>query len=277
MVGSPFDKHGYGGNSIDVLKLGYEHYKKHILDINDVDIFCHSSSVEFAEEIEKLYKPKKSLFIKQPTFNIPQYVTGTSDRKNAHYHKWFSHKKVRELRLEYESETLVEYDFVYIGRYDIAWNTDVVFEKFNNEKIYLTNWNRLFHNNTEVKAAAWYKFLTQNKLPFIKNGKPPDGFTSKLVGYPHNDEGVMDSWFFSAPSYMDRLCDLYDCLDEYTKPGKKWMNEASTVVDSSGNISNHRLIPKHLESIGLLEKLETVFYHHDDFPLIRRMYFNSQR
>ena len=29
-VGSRSDKHGYGGDSLEVLKLGHKHYKKHL-------------------------------------------------------------------------------------------------------------------------------------------------------------------------------------------------------------------------------------------------------
>ena len=76
---------------------------------------------------------------------------------------------------------------------------------------------------------------------------------------------------------MDILCGLYDKIDEYTKPGQTWMGGKSTVVDSSGNISNHRLIPKHLEVNNILDKLKHTFYTHDDYPLVRRYYFNSNR
>ena len=86
----------------------------------------------------------------------------------------------------------------------------------------------------------------------------------------------MDSWFFSNPEYMDILCSLYDSLDEYTKPGVTWWDGKSTVVDGSGNISNHRLIPKHLEVNGILDKLKHTFCVHDDFPLVRRLYYKSR-
>ena len=76
---------------------------------------------------------------------------------------------------------------------------------------------------------------------------------------------------------MDILCSLYDHLDEYTKPGATWWGGRSTVVDSAGNISNHRLIPKHLEVNNILKDLEFTFYPHDDFPLVRRLYHKSDR
>ena len=278
-IGSKSDKHGYGGNSVDVLKLGHKHYKQHLFDNNDVDVFCHSSSTELSEEIISLYDPKSYIFMEEPNFNIPKYVTGNNDRKIAHYHKWFSHKKVMELRKQYEIKTNIKYDFVYIGRYDIGWLTSINFSNFDPSYFYLTNWNRLFYkkNNKEIKGADWYKLISSKKEQLIKNNLIPYHIESKLVGYPYNTEGVMDSWFFSNSKYMDILCTLYDHLNEYTKPGTTWMSGKSTVVDSSGTISNHRLIPKHLENYNLLEKLKPVFYTHDDYPLIRRYYFNSYK
>ena len=48
MIGGKSGKYGLNQSS-DVLQLGYEQYKKHIFDNNDVDVFCHSSSVDFKD------------------------------------------------------------------------------------------------------------------------------------------------------------------------------------------------------------------------------------
>lgn len=53
------------GDSID-LSLAYNHFKKHIFNINNnVDIFIHSWSTESEEEICDLYKPTRSIFWKK--------------------------------------------------------------------------------------------------------------------------------------------------------------------------------------------------------------------
>ena len=267
------------GGDLDILELSYKHFKKHILDVNpdcEIDVFCHSANVEFKDEINRLYQPKKSLYINQPNFVIPNYVGGDLNRKNAHYHKWFSHKKVMELRKEYEQEVEYEYDFVYIGRYDIAWTTDIIFKDLNPNKFYITNWNRLYYKDKPIENADWYKMIEMDGL--IQENIPQyEHITSKLVGYPHNNEGVMDSWFISNPEYIDILCQIYDNLDEYTKPGKTWMGGKSTVCDHNGKISNHRLIPYQLELHNILKDIEFKFYTHDDTPLIRRLYFKTRR
>jgi hypothetical protein len=49
-------------SSSDVLDIAFNHVKKHILDVNDIDIFIHSWDVDLKEEIVSLYKPKGSKF-----------------------------------------------------------------------------------------------------------------------------------------------------------------------------------------------------------------------
>ena len=73
IIGSKTDKHGYGGEHSEVLNLGYKHYKKHILDKNDVDVFVHSWSTGMKDEILEAYKPKKHIIEKQIVFDIPDY------------------------------------------------------------------------------------------------------------------------------------------------------------------------------------------------------------
>ena len=47
---------GGAGSSGRTIGLGYEHYKKHLIDVNEqVDVFVHSWSVDHMKEVEKLY------------------------------------------------------------------------------------------------------------------------------------------------------------------------------------------------------------------------------
>ena len=275
MIGGKSGKYGLNQSS-DVLQLGYKQYKKHIFDNNDVDVFCHSSSVDFKDEIIKTYKPKKYLFIPEPHFNIPSHVTGSEERKRAHYHMWFSYRTVNLLRKDYEKETGQKYDFVYTGRYDVAWQTDVNFSELSQDKFYAGYWNRIFNNKKAVPNYLWHSLekdlVTNGKLTEKQKEK---GYDIKLVGYPFNDEGLIDRWFISNPDNMDKFSTLFEYLNEYTLPNKKW-NKDNSVVDSAGTISNHRLAPTHLERLGLLDKLELKFYTHDDFPLVRRLYFKNK-
>ena len=99
-------------------------------------------------------------------------------------------------------------------------------------------------------------------------------FETKLAGYPHTDEGLLDLWSFSNPENTDKFATLYDNLDSYnTRTPNMWNKGASTIHDHVGNITSHRLVPCHLEEIGLLDKIDFKYYLHDDFPVVRRMYY----
>lgn len=275
MVGGKSGKYGLN-QSTDVLQLGYKQYKKHLFDNNDVDVFCHSSSVDFKDDIIDAYKPKHYLFQKEPKFNIPEYVTGTEERKQGHYHMWYSYQAANFLRKSYQQETGQEYDFVYVGRYDVAWQTDIHFDQLNKDKFYAGYWNRIFKNNEAIANYKWHSL----EKDLVVNGDLTDkqkekGYKIELVGYPYNHEGLIDRWFIGNPDDMDKFCSLFQYLNQYTQPNRKWKGKYS-VVDSAGTISNHRLAPAHLEQTGLLDKLELKFYTHDDFPLVRRLYFKNK-
>jgi hypothetical protein len=66
-------------------------------------------------------------------------------------------------------------------------------------------------------------------------------------------------------------------MDEYlTRNPNTWWDGKSTIYDSTGGISNHRLLPCHLENMGLLDKVDFAYYLHDDFPTVRRMHFGNK-
>ena len=61
IIGGEGGKDGCQNFSLDLIKP-YESIKKNILDVNDVDIFIHSWSLESESDLVKLYSPKKSQF-----------------------------------------------------------------------------------------------------------------------------------------------------------------------------------------------------------------------
>ena len=61
IVGGVGGKYGEG-DSLESLELGYKHYKKYILDINDCDVFCHTATLERSEDIINLYQKMPQIF-----------------------------------------------------------------------------------------------------------------------------------------------------------------------------------------------------------------------
>ena len=266
-VGNTIGKSGNHKSESRVLQKGFEHYKRHIIDKNNVDIFVHCWDKELEQEVKDLYKPKRCTFEDQIYFEIPDYVTGEESRKNNHYSRWYSNYKVNQLRKEYEEQNNFEYDFVMTTRFDLAWETDVDFSKYENNSFYAGKWSAVIdaHGRDLFKGG-------RGPLYDIIDTKHPILDSLKLVekGYPHTSDGFLDLWFFSNSKNSTKFFDIYNQLDEYTKPN-------ACPNDASGRISNHQLVKYHLQKIDLLDKVKFEFHMFDDFPEVRRKYFGCRK
>jgi hypothetical protein len=215
LVGSKVGKNGVG-EIIDP-KIAYEYYKKHIFDINDeVDIFIHSWSYDKKEQLINLYKPKKQIIEVQkcfpesalhpklfPTFKSKikikmlkffkpkEYRNILMDKyKEAFraYSRWYSSKKVLELKKEYEEENNFIYDAVMITRLDLGFFSDLDFSKYDMNYFYASH---------------------RNDAPTEKN--------NYQANYENHDEGstFLDLWFFSNSNNMDEFAKLFDKIEKY--------------------------------------------------------------
>jgi hypothetical protein len=249
IVGGVKGKSGDTGNELTsnaILKIGYDHYKKYVFDKNvNVDVFIHTWSVDSEEKIKELYQPKKSIFQKQVIFDVPEFIKGEYKRKQNHYSRWYSTKKVVDLKSQYEKENNFKYDLVFLTRFDIAWQKELDFNKFNPKYFY---------------AADCYQ------------NKPLFGLIPLKYGYPYMSEGLADLWFLSNSSYIDILSTLFDNLGEYNKPGQ-------CPISPSVGISNHKLVSYHLKQKNLIKKLRFAFKHlnpDEVDPLVRKKFFKSK-
>ena len=259
----------HSGSSLDVLSKGFECYEKNILSKYDVDVFIHSWTTEMKSEILEKYEPKNYKFENQKIFKIPSYVKGTKGtsrkekkkRKQNHYSRWFSTFESVNLKHQYEEENIIKYDFVLTSRFDVAWQTPIHFEKLDSKLFYASHWPRWFdESGKKVHGKDWFGLLEKN------GNKLKNQYTKKLVGYPYNNEGLLDLWFLSGSELMDEFSKLYFNLDEYNKL-------KNCPRDEYGSISNHRLSLYHLEALGLKNNIKLIFDLHDDCPLVRRKYY----
>ncbi len=256
VVGGNAGKSGQG-SSEEVLEIGHRYFKENIFDKNDVDVFVHSWTVDMKDKILELYNPKKHVIEPQIWWDKNPW---RGFRMNNHMSKWYSTQKSVELKTQYEIENNFEYDFVFVSRFDIAWLKEMDFKTYDKNAFYVGHWNRRYYlNGKEIKNRLYYNYD-------LKEGD----YIEKLVGYPYNDEGLIDQWFFSNSKNMDLFSTLFDNFDKYDSLG-------SETHDHEGSISNHRLALHHLKQVGLLDKLKNEFYLHDDFPLIRRWHFKCGR
>tara|TARA_Y100000389_G_C17446856_1_gene512162 strand:- start:1570 stop:2415 length:846 start_codon:yes stop_codon:yes gene_type:complete len=261
------------GSSIDVLNKGFECYQKNILSRNDVDVFVHSWSTEMENEIVGLYEPKKYIIEPQKYFNIPRYVKGSKGssreqkeiRKQNHYSRWCSTYECIKLKKKYELENDFVYDFVITSRFDVAWQRPILFENLDSKTFYASRWPRWFdENGKKVHDKDWFGLLDKYGVELKSK------YTKKYVGYPYNNEGLLDLWFLSNSEFMDKFASLYSNLDEYNK-------RKNSPRDDSGSISNHRLSLYHLDVLGLKNNIKLIYDLHDDCPLVRRKYFLTNK
>ena len=186
IVGAVSEKYGIG-QDIDY-RIGHHFIKKHILDKNDVDVFIHSWSTDWKDGLVDVYKPKKHLIEEQIDFG----------EETLKYHsiksRWYSTKKVVELKSEYENENNFKYDFVMIYRFDCIFNKDVIFSEFDNRYFYTSHVNECYKSKCHCEGISMYAdlwfFGNSNDIDlfgsYIDNWKEY-GMRSKFVDQSYNN------------------------------------------------------------------------------------------
>lgn len=202
LVGGKVGKDGKGGN-VDYM-IAYEHYKKHIFDKNNIDVFIHSWSVDLKNELKEIYRPQRSIFQKQKRFTW--FDRNNNDQKHRAYSRWYSSKKTIELKREYEIKNGFVYDWVMVSRLDLAFFTDVIFDRYNPDYFYASYWN---------------------DAPNPRLGRLQANREN------HNERvGFLDLWFFSNSKIMDKFSTLYDHRKEYdVSPHKASRQHVDTFTD----------------------------------------------
>jgi hypothetical protein len=111
------------GDVLD-LNIAYKHYESNVIGNYDVDTYIHSWSIDSKNEILETYKPKDYIIEKQLGKEV-----GILD---AGYSQWYAKKKVINLMLN----SGVKYDWVVLGRFDVAIMFQLQYEKYDNTGFY---------------------------------------------------------------------------------------------------------------------------------------------
>ena len=152
-------------------QLAYNGLRKHIIDPFQTDVFIHSWSVDFEDELLDMYQPKGHEIVKQQQFgsdiknyglvglNMPAWDISDSaaksylwllpSRKNVRNivnemkeltfrteSRWWSNQRVIKLKEEYETAHDFEYDFVVVSRLDNIFRRPIPFDKLDPKKFY---------------------------------------------------------------------------------------------------------------------------------------------
>jgi len=195
LVGGKVGKDGKGGD-LDY-QIAYDHYKKHILDKNDVDIFIHSWSTDYEDQLVKIYNPKKSIFQKQKRFTWID--RRDNDQKHRSFSRWYSSKYTIDLKKKYEIENGFIYDWVMVSRLDLAFFTDIIFKDYDKDYFYASHWND----------------APNNKINRFEANKEKH----------YQGIGFLDFWFYSNSKMMDKFSTLYNHRKKYNISAHKAARE----------------------------------------------------
>lgn len=230
---------------------GFEHYARHILKTNEhVDVFMHSWNNKSQQDLTNAYFPISTLFEPYKKFNA------TNKYIHSAYSRWYSALKSVELKKQHEQERGFVYDFVMLGRFDIAWRTDVDFTQFDTDFFYLGNWNQAYKNDRVISPNDYY----------FKNFHKDPSVCLKPHGWPHKKTGakaVCDHWFFCNSKMMDEFAQLFNRIGKY--------------LQKMPNTTNHIMSMDRLMEMDVVDRIRFVFKRYDDFPLVRHFYHDWRK
>lgn len=232
IVGGKTGKDGQGG-PVDFQRC-YDSCRKHILDVNNADVFLHSWSVGLEKELCGLYRPKKAIFIPQEQFATNRHLLAKEQHEEFIVKsKWYSVQEVMGLKRVYEQAQGFVYDWVMLSRFDLLWFVDFDFSKLSPG----------FH------AANF------NDPPTGKSGHTHRNRSLK-------EKRLLDLWFLGNSASMDKLATLYSYLPEYIPADIHKYSGASKLIDP------HRYVWSHVQNV-VKSPLHYTLYRWDDFELIR--------
>ena len=207
LVGSTQKKFGKG-TSLDP-KLSHKYYKKNVFKyLKNYDVFIHSQSIEYKDVLKKLYDPKvyciegkKNFFFKALTnlkfikilfysiFNLPRFNQRFNRGLNG-YSRWYSTKKVIDLKKKYEMENNFKYDLVFLTRLDWAFIKPFKLnKKMSNDFV-------VSHHNDVPSPRNNYKSKIKKNNKTYRNG-------------------LADYWFLSSSKNLDKFSKLFDNIKDY--------------------------------------------------------------
>ena len=192
---------------------GYEHIKKHILDVVDTDVFVHSWEHDKMSEINKLYNPKLSLFEGQKDFSklISDRGLDKLERTPRYPQSVLSHfYSIQQVfKLLYDSGN--QYDIVIKARFDLG----------------RINRRTSGPGNTNPYPVQCINFQTD-----IEDSK------IYMADWNHFHMGPADMWFYGSMNTMNPFTSVYNSLEENMIIDGDFHQFATSIENNSGDLSN---------------------------------------
>lgn len=226
-------------------KEGIESIKEDFIGDHDVDIFYHTWSEGSEDELKDSYSPCRYKVEKQAVFDHPFGIGSThysftpeiQTKLQSTYSRWYSLNECIKLKKEEEDTKDFKYDFVLAVRFDMVFYEPFI--KFENL------------DPSTLYVSNWW----HNRFNF----------------------GYNDPWFVSGSEQMDRICELYEHLDNYLKEDSDYEKYTMSLPEISpreapiidNKISNHGLLRWQSKVMGI----ETGFIglEYESWSLIRKI------
>jgi hypothetical protein len=182
--------------NVDSVEVNYEwlvdNHKNTLWSQNEADIFIHTWKSSKEEEIKSEYSPKLSIFEPQIDFSheADLICSDTSleyySRRGHIMSRWYSNKKVLELKKQYELANNFSYDIVIVTRFDSLYRGNWDISNLNSEFFYVTGgW-----------PCDYSKYLPD--VWFISNSNNMDIlgklFDEMKYAYYYNCDGLHNDW-----------------------------------------------------------------------------------
>ena len=167
-------------------------FNKHIFRHNDTDIFIHSWSKEYEQDILNVYKPKAHII--QPQIKFKTISKGTRGNNEFRLQsRWYSNQEVIRLKAQYEKANKMRYDCVMLCRFDVLMFSDFILDQYDQRFFWASNWNPYPDGDKRPEKPPKY-----NRSPIYAGGG-----------------GLFDLWFFSNSSMMDYFSKAYMLRKNY--------------------------------------------------------------
>jgi hypothetical protein len=208
--------HGLFDSSTDINSKGldgYNHIKKHILDVVDTDVFVHSWEIEKLDKITKLYNPKSSIFEGQKDFTsiVNKNKLNTLSAPPRAPFNVLSHlySVTESVKLAFKSE--VEYDIIIKARFDLG---------------------RINRRTSGPGRGNPYPVQCINFQTDIEKDK------IYMANWQHFHMGPADMWFYGSPKVMNPFTTLYKSVEKNMKLGSEFHQFATSIEDNQNDLSN---------------------------------------
>ena len=193
---------------------GYDHIKKHILDVYDTDVFVHSWEIEKMNEINELYNPKSSIFEGQMDFSNFINKRGLLNLKGTPRspQSVLSHlySVTKSMQLPYNVIDTY-YDLVIKARFDLG-------------RINRNTSGPGKGNPYPVQCIAMQEQYDSNRI--------------YMANWQHFNMGPADMWFYGSSEIMKPFTTLYQSLERNLHIGGKFHQFAKNIEGNEGDLSN---------------------------------------